>query len=233
MHGAVVWFKRDLRIADHAPLAEAAHCDAALGLFIIEPAWLTSPECHPRHVDWLLKCLAPLRDALAARGLPLLVRTGEAVAVLSALRQEFAFSHLLSHEETGPGWSYVRDRQVAQWCRSQSVAWTEFPQTGVVRRLKDRKGWASRWQHSMDAPCVPTPQAFRAAPGFSPAEVALNLPASGCARHLSERPCAWLSKEPLEPTDCANRLQPIDGAFCLRHAVDAHGAPGHRNRHSP
>ena len=176
MNGAVVWFKRDLRIADHAPLAEAAHCDAALGLFIIEPAWLSSPECHPRHVAWLLKCLAPLRDALAARGLPLLVRTGEAVAVLAALRDEFAFTHLFSHEETGPGWSYARDRQVAQWCRSQSVAWTELLQTGVVRRLKDRKGWASRWQHSMDAPCVPTPQAFRAAPGFSPAEVALNLP---------------------------------------------------------
>ncbi len=176
MKTAVVWFKRDLRMADHAPLAEAAHCDAAVGLFILEPAWLTSPECHPRHVDWLLKCLDSLRDALAARGLPLLVRTGEAVAVLAALRREFHFAHLLSHEETGPGWSYARDRQVAQWCRSQSVAWAEFPQTGVVRRLKDRKGWASRWQHRMDAACVPTPQAFKAARGFTPAEVALNLP---------------------------------------------------------
>lgn len=79
MSRAIVWFKRDLRVADHAPLAEAARCDAALALYIVEPAWLSSPECHPRHAAWLLKCLAPLRDALAARGLPLLVRTGEAV----------------------------------------------------------------------------------------------------------------------------------------------------------
>lgn len=171
MTGALVWFKRDLRMADHAPLAEAAHCDAALALFIIEPGWLGSPECHPRHVAWLLKCLAPLRESLAQRGLPLLVRTGEAVQVLQSLRQEFVFSQLFSHEETGPGWTYTRDKAVARWCKTQGVAWTEWPQTGVVRRLKDRNGWATRWQQRMDAPCVPLAPGFRAAPGFEPASL--------------------------------------------------------------
>ena len=70
MSSALVWFKRDLRVADHAPLAAAVGCRAALALFIIEPAWLASPECHPRHVAWLMKCLAELQAALAARGLP-------------------------------------------------------------------------------------------------------------------------------------------------------------------
>ncbi|ACB33517.1 Deoxyribodipyrimidine photo-lyase [Leptothrix cholodnii SP-6] len=176
MSRAVVWFKRDLRVTDHAPLAEAARCDAALALFIIEPAWLDSPECHPRHVTWLLKCLAPLRDALAARGLPLLVRTGEAVEVLAALRREFACTRLFSHEETGPGWSYARDRAVARWCRAHGVAWTEWPQTGVIRRLKDRRGWAGRWQQRMDAPCVRVPAGWRAAPGFAPSTLPADLP---------------------------------------------------------
>jgi len=173
MSCAVVWFKRDLRVADHAPLAEAARCDTALALFIIEPAWLASPECHPRHVAWLLQCLAPLRDALAARGLPLLVRCGDAVDVLAALRREVSFAQLFSHEETGPGWSYQRDKAVARWCGAHGVAWTEWPQTGVVRRLKDRRGWAGRWQQRMDSPCVPVPAGFAAAPGF-----ALSLQAS-------------------------------------------------------
>ena len=176
MSRALVWFKRDLRIADHAPLAEAAHCDAALALFIIEPAWLTSAECHPRHVDWLLKCLSPLRDALAARGLSLLVRTGEVVDVLTRLRHDFPFTRLFSHEETGPGWSYARDKAVARWCAAHGVAWTEWPQTGVVRRLKDRSGWAARWQQRMDAPCVPVPTGFRAAPGHAPATLPSALP---------------------------------------------------------
>jgi deoxyribodipyrimidine photo-lyase len=173
MSCALVWFKRDLRTADHAPLAEAALCEQSLALFIIEPAWLDSPECHPRHVDWLLKCVQALRDDLAALSLPLLVRVGDAVQVLAALRSEFAFTQLFSHEETGPGWSYERDKAVARWCRAQGVAWTEWPQTGVVRRLKDRRGWAGRWQQRMDAPLVPTPAGFRTAAGWAPEATAL------------------------------------------------------------
>lgn len=173
---ALVWFKRDLRVADHAPLAAAAECQAALALFIIEPAWLASPECHPRHVAWLLKCLAELQANLAARGLPLLVRTGEATAVFAALQREFPFTQLLSHEETGPGWSFERDKAVARWCRAQGVQWQEWPQTGVVRRLKDRRGWAARWQQRMDAPCVPAPKHFNVPARFALSSIPLALP---------------------------------------------------------
>ncbi|WP_296871569.1 deoxyribodipyrimidine photo-lyase, partial [Tibeticola sp.] len=154
---ALVWFKRDLRAADHAPLAEAARCEAALALFIVEPAWTGSPECNAQHVQFTADALRALRAELDALGLPLLVRHGEATAVLAALRQSFAFTDLLSHEETGPGWSYARDRAVAAWCRAHGVRWTEWPQTGVVRALPRREGWAARWQRRMDAPQVPAP----------------------------------------------------------------------------
>ncbi len=149
---ALVWFKRDLRVHDHAPLVAAlAHTDAC-ALFILEPEWLESPECDASHVDFTLQCLAELRETLAIRGLPFLVRVGSAVPVLAQLHQALRFTHLLSHEETGPGWSYVRDKQVANWCEGQHVAWQEFCQTGVVRRLRSRGGWAGRWQARMDAP---------------------------------------------------------------------------------
>jgi len=149
---ALVWFKRDLRWRDHPPLAEAQLHDQALALFIIEPAWLASPECDAQHVAFALGCLAELRRDLAARGLPLIVRVGEACAVLAELRQRFAFTHLLSHEETGSGWTFERDLAVAAWCRAHAVAWHEPAQTGVVRRLKSRSGWAGRWAARMDAP---------------------------------------------------------------------------------
>jgi len=149
---ALVWFKRDLRLADHAPLVAAlGHADAA-GLFIIEPEWLNSPECSPSHVAFALACLGELREALARRGLPLLVRCGPALQVLAGLHATQPFTHLLSHEETGPGWSYTRDLAVARWCRGQGVSWQEFSQTGVVRGLRQRAGWAQRWQARMDAP---------------------------------------------------------------------------------
>ena len=98
---ALVWFKRDLRVRDHAPLAEAMHFERALGLLVIEPQWLQSPECDPRHVGFLLDCVAELQRDLPARGLTLRVRTGAMPEVLQALRREFAFTHLFSHEEIG------------------------------------------------------------------------------------------------------------------------------------
>ncbi len=149
---ALVWFKRDLRLHDHAPLAAAQAHSEALAVFVFEPAWLQSPECDGQHVEFTLACLAELRTALHERGLTLLVCVGEAVSVLAALRRRFVFTHLLSHEETGPAWSYARDLAVDAWCREHSVSWQESAQTGVVRRLKTRSGWAGKWATRMAAP---------------------------------------------------------------------------------
>ena len=149
---ALVWFKRDLRTHDHAPLVTAQSHPDALALFVIEPEWLQSPEWDASHLDFALGCLTELRAALALRGMPLLVRVGVMVQVLTQLQSELPFTHLLSHQETGPGWSYTRDKQVARWCGAQQVTWQEFNQTGVVRRLGDRSGWAKRWQARMQAP---------------------------------------------------------------------------------
>jgi len=165
---ALVWFKRDLRVRDHAPLAEAAQFERALALVVIEPQWLSSPECDPRHVSFLLASVVPLQQDLARLGLPLLVRVGSATDVLASLRGEFSFSHLFSHEETGPGWSYARDKAVARWCLASGVQWLEWPQTGVVRRLRSRAGWATRWAQRMNAPEASLASGFKAPGGIQP-----------------------------------------------------------------
>jgi deoxyribodipyrimidine photo-lyase len=159
----LVWFKRDLRVLDHAPLAAAQSQHDALGLFIIEPDWWQSPECDAIHVDFALGCLRELRVELAQRNMPLLVAVGPALEVLEKLHAEVGFTHVYSHEETGTGWSYQRDLKVAAWCRSQQVPWREFTQTGVVRLLRSRSGWAKRWQSRMDAPLTLPNDSFNAA----------------------------------------------------------------------
>ena len=179
---ALVWFKRDLRVHDHAPLVAALGHQDALALFVIEPEWLQSPDCDPSHLDFALGCLAELRAALSLRGMPLLVRVGSCVAVLTQLHAEVAFTHLLSHEETGPGWSYTRDVQVAAWCKTHSVLWHEFTQTGVVRRLGSRSGWAARWQARMDAPLLLLDSAFTAAVTLDQPELP-TLASLGLASH--------------------------------------------------
>jgi len=166
MPSSVVWLKRDLRLRDHAPLAAAqgASGRCAAALFIVEPEWLASPDFDGSHLDFALQCLHSLRPALAERGLPLLVRVGPALQVLGALQRETGFDQLLSHEETGAGWTYDRDRAVARWCTAQGVAWQQWPQTGVVRPLRTRTGWAGRWSARMDAPLLAAPRGFNAAP---------------------------------------------------------------------
>ena len=133
---------------------------------VIETAWLESPECDARHVAFWLDSVVQLQAALAAKGLPLIVRTGAVPQVLHELRREWAFTHLFSHEETGSGWSYSRDLAVAAWCRDQGVVWTESAQTGVVRRLRTRNGWAARWAQRMQAPACAVAGGFKAPAGL-------------------------------------------------------------------
>jgi deoxyribodipyrimidine photo-lyase len=148
----LVWFKRDLRVHDHAPLVAAQSFAAALGLYVIEPEWLASPDCDAMHVDFALACVTELRQDLAKRGLPLVVRVGNAEKILTELRAQFHFTHLLSHEETGSGWSYQRDLAVGAWCKKEQIVWQEFTQTGVIRALASRNSWAQKWQARMSAP---------------------------------------------------------------------------------
>ncbi len=159
---SLVWFKRDLRRHDHEPLARAARdAGGAAALYAIEPDWLASPEFDPQHLRFALQSLAELRARLQPRGLPLHVRHGAMPALLDTLHAELGFDTLLSHQETGPGWSYARDLAVAAWCRARGVRWVEIPQHGVVRRLKSRSGWAARWQQRMDAAEAERPAGWR------------------------------------------------------------------------
>jgi deoxyribodipyrimidine photo-lyase len=180
----LVWFKRDLRVADHAPLAEAARCDEAAALFLLEPEWLHSPECDAQHLVFVRAAVRALYPRLRRLGVPLLLRHAGAVQALQALHAQWPFTHLFSHEETGPGWSYTRDKAVAAWCRQAGVVWVQWPQHGVVRALRDRRGWAGRWQQRMDAPQA-VPGVCRPAPGLEPGhwpQAAIDAAGLGPAR---------------------------------------------------
>jgi deoxyribodipyrimidine photo-lyase len=142
----ICWFKRDLRVQDHPALASAAARGPVIPLYIVEPEMWAQADASGRQYAFLREALDSLRDALAALGLPLVLRVGEAVPVLEALRAAHGVTDLVSHEETGNGWSFARDRRVADWARGQGVTWHELPQCGVMRRLDNR----DRWQGARD-----------------------------------------------------------------------------------
>ncbi|MFM8420755.1 MAG: deoxyribodipyrimidine photo-lyase/cryptochrome family protein [Verrucomicrobiota bacterium] len=169
----VVWFKRDLRVRDHAPLSGAAAEGPVLGLYLYEPELLQSPDWDPVHSAYIEDALRTLERSLAERGVRLVTRHGEAVEELERLRREVGFEALWSHEETGNRVTFDRDVRVGRWCRVQGVRWVEVRQDGVVRRLRDRNGWAERWNARMGGVPVADPGRMRgiAAEGLTSAGV--------------------------------------------------------------
>jgi len=178
----VVWFKRDLRVHDHAPLVRAAAGEGGawpvVCLWVDEPSYWRAPEHDRLHFDLVRAALGDLERDLAAipraagapagagPGVRLTRREGELPEVLDRLDAELAAAgaggvgRLWSHEETGLGITFDRDRRVAAWARRRGIEWTEIPQHGVVRRLGNRDGWAAQWQRRMDGTPLAPPRSI-------------------------------------------------------------------------
>ncbi len=153
----IVWFKRDLRAADHPPLAAAAARGPVLPVYIAEPDYWQLPDTSGRQWAATAEALADLRQDLARCGQPLVVRRGDAVQVLEALRREHGAVALWSHEETGNDWTYQRDRRVAAWARGHGLPWHQEPCGGVQRGLRRRERWAAEWERRLAPAPLPEP----------------------------------------------------------------------------
>jgi deoxyribodipyrimidine photo-lyase len=157
----VVWFKRDLRLHDHAPLRAAAERGPVLPLYIVEPDLWRRPDASFRHWRFIRDSLLDLDGALQTLGGALVVLRSEAIEALATLERAHGRFALWSHEETGNAWTFARDREVADWCRARGIAWTESPSHGVVRRLGGRDGWSAKRDAVMTAPQLEAPRAIR------------------------------------------------------------------------
>ena len=180
----LVWFKRDLRLEDHRPLVEAMALGDVLPLYIVEPEFWLQQDASGRQWEFCREALLDLRQAMSVLGQPLVIRCGDAVAVLERARRQLGVTGLWSHEETGNDWTYARDRRVAAWARQQSIPWREIPQFGVIRPLRSRKGWAQRWEARMAESITPAPSRLVPLHGLSAGE-----PPTSAELGLDPDPC--------------------------------------------
>ena len=82
----VVWFKRDLRLADHAPLAGIDRGEPLLLVYIVEPALL---KTHYRGGHWhfIAQSLQAMNSKLAMLGAQIHILEGEPISLLNTLQK--------------------------------------------------------------------------------------------------------------------------------------------------
>jgi deoxyribodipyrimidine photolyase len=87
---AVVWFRRDLRVADHpALLAALDAADQVVPVFVVDRALLDGRPSGPNRRAFLHGALQALANELGPLGGRLLVLEGDPVALLPRLAREF------------------------------------------------------------------------------------------------------------------------------------------------
>ncbi len=254
----VVWFKRDLRTHDHAPLQAAAELgEPIIALYVIEDDYWRLPDTSERQWGFIRESLQDLDQQLRKAGNSLLVLRGNVVDVLERLRNEIGIERLFCHQETGGDWTFRRDQAVLKWCETQQVELAEWRQFGVVRRLNSRDEWDHAWTRLMRLPTLETPTTLPPAPGalkkagvesLDPASVSVTSSAPCTDRQSggSQRGEALLSSfldrrcigyqynisSPNSAVKACSRLSPhiAYGTVSLRHIYQqAKGTGNHRN----
>lgn len=227
MPNQLVWFKRDLRVADHAPLVEAAKRGPCLCLYVYEPEVFATAEHDSSHLVFVNDSLADLRESLRRIGSELVVRTGQLPNVFAELHAEHRFAAIWAHEETGQLVTFDRDKRVARWCRDNGVGFYEAPSGGVVRRLKNRDGWTANWKSRMQVPPLRAPDPIKTVANVAAGELlgpeAHNLPPSD--KSLAQRGGETLAKQTMASfltergvhyrSDMSSPLQGWDGCSRL------------------
>ncbi|MDI6021935.1 deoxyribodipyrimidine photo-lyase [Leucobacter sp. UT-8R-CII-1-4] len=100
---AIVWFRDDLRLADHAALSEAAKDQGGLiALFLLDEV---SEEARPLGAAtkwWLHHSLHSLSESLKQHGVSLVLRRGSAEEVLPAILAETGAASVFWNRRYGP-----------------------------------------------------------------------------------------------------------------------------------
>jgi deoxyribodipyrimidine photolyase len=147
---AIVWFKRDLRFTDHAPLYYAQQqALPVLLIYCFEPSVMQYADSDIRHWRFIYQSLQEMQTKLVQVNAKLYIFHDEAISVFQKLTTAFNIKSIFSHQETGNKITYDRDIAVQQFCQQNAIEWKEYQQNGIIRKLKSRKTWEQRWKQKM------------------------------------------------------------------------------------
>jgi len=206
MASSVIWFRRDLRLADHEALLAGCRRGTVLPLFILDPALLFHPETAVARVAFLLECLRSLDRDLRRRGGRLLVRRGDPVAELPAVVRAAGADRVIAHMDSERLVGRWRDAAVQRRLavEGMSIDWIE--PAGATDALLSYPLWSRRWHAAMAAP---------------PAAAPARIPVPPASTQLPDRPIPTLQElglvgdgKPLPPAGTEAALARLE-AFCI------------------
>lgn len=201
----VIWFRRDLRLADHPAIQEGARRGVVVPLFILDPALLAHPETAPARVAFLLQSLRALDRELRHCGARLLVRCGDPATELIRVVQASGADGVLALIDHERLFGRQRDAAVAARLARERMPlhWLEPP--GGCPELLPYLAWQQHWHQAMAAlPAAPPPRLQ--APPVSAALPDQPIPS---LEELGLQP----DGKPLPPAGSAAALARLD-AFC-------------------
>lgn len=164
MHRTIVWFRRDLRVFDHAPLARAARRGLVIPVFVFDRALLHHPETGPARVEFLLGALAALDGDLRQLGGRLILRSGDPVQVLPKLVRQCQAEGIYAHTDCERIYGRVRDARLNQALAAAGMKIRWFDPPGSLPDLVPYPAYRRRWHEQMGEELAPCPPAVAVPP---------------------------------------------------------------------
>ena len=148
-------------------------------IYIFEPSLISDPHYDVRHWRFVVESLSSLNSQLSSLDLTdinvethkewpdvvvnrnpvqlslndalsgMCIFHGEVLEVFKALVGIYTIKEVFSHEETGLKVTYDRDLKFAAYCEQFRIKWNQFPNIGVVRKLKNKAQWLNFWKSDM------------------------------------------------------------------------------------
>lgn len=157
MKRTIVWFRRDLRISDHAPLHRAVSRGAVIPVFIFDRALLHHPETGSARVAFMLDCLRSLDEELRDRGGRLILRFGDPVEILPNLIRETGADGIYAYIDYERIYGRVRDARLNRALEEQNLRIRWFEPTAGTSELMLYSDYRKFWYREMTTEMLPTP----------------------------------------------------------------------------
>ncbi len=118
---SVVWFRRDLRVADHPALAAAVErSDRVLAVFCLDDRLLTGRTASGARTQFMLECITDLDRSLRDRGSRLVIRRGAPEREIVELANAVGAAEIHFTRDATP-YARARGRRVADACAAAGI----------------------------------------------------------------------------------------------------------------